>query len=231
MEDANILKKHFLVVFAHPNPKSFNYSIMEETVKQIKEQGHTVDISDLYRMDFKGFAGEHDFKTHLNKSELNLINEQQNSMKNNLFADDLAIEIDKLRRADYLILIFPIWWGGAPSILKGWIDRVFACDFAWGFENFFHKGLFLGKRAAIFTTTGSSKESYSINGANKATLEQMLISLHRGSLAFCGFDVLPIYSLLGVDDITEENRKDHLENISQIIKNFGTCELLHKMSN
>lgn len=223
-------KKHFLIVLAHPNPKSFNCAIKDQTVKHIESLGHSIDVSDLYRMDFKGFAGAHDFKIHLKKSELNLINEQQNCMKLDQFADDIKAEMTKVSKADYLIFIFPMWWGGTPSILKGWIDRVMACDFAWTNDNLFHTGIFLGKRAAIFTTSSSSEDQFSENGENKATLNQMLINLHRGTLAFLGYDVLPIHAIYEVDDITEEKRKEHMEKIYDIIKNFDTCELLHKMS-
>lgn len=223
-------KKHFLIVLAHPNPKSFNCAIKDETVKYIEAQGHSVDVSDLYRMNFKGHAGADDFKTHLNKSELNLINEQQNCMKLDQMSDEIKGEMKKLSKADYLIFIFPMWWGGTPSILKGWIDRVMACDFAWTNDNLFHTGIFLGKRAAIFTTSGSPIEQFCEKGGNNATLEQMLINLHRGTLAFLGYDVLPIHAAYGVDDISEEDRKKHMEKINDIIKNFGTCELLHKMS-
>jgi NAD(P)H dehydrogenase (quinone) len=222
-------KKHFFIVLAHPNPKSFNVAIKDFTVKCIESLGHTVDVSDLYRMDFKGHAGADDFKTHLNKNELNLINEQQNSMKLDQMSDDIRTEMEKLSKADYIIFIFPIWWGGTPSILKGWIDRVLACDFAWTNQNLFYTGKFLGKRAAIFTSTGSPEEEYSENGNNKATLEQMLINLHRGTFAFLGCDVLRIHTIFGVDEVSEEKKNQHFEKINDIITNFGTYELLHKM--
>ena len=38
-------------------------------------------------------------------------------------------DIEKYRNlitwADHIIFIYPIWWGGMPAILKGFIDRVF----------------------------------------------------------------------------------------------------------
>jgi len=224
------LKKNFLIVFAHPNPNSFNSAIKEKTISSILENGHNFEISDLYQMGWNAAAGKNDFKEHINSLEINLINEQQNSLKNDLYKDDLKIEMEKLKKADYLIFIFPLWWASCPALLKGWIDRVFTCDFAWGMKNMFHKGLMLGKRAAIFTTAGGDEGEYSENGDQQATLKQSLNHIHRGTLAFCGFDVLPIHAIFEVEDCNEELRKEYLKKIENIIRNFEIAELMHKMS-
>ena len=223
-------KRNFLVVLAHPNPSSFNFAIKEKTINSILESGHSVEVSDLYQMNWDAVAGKNDFKQHLNSKEIHLINEQQNSLKNDLYEDNIKKEMEKLKLADYLIFIFPLWWASCPAILKGWIDRVFSSDFAWGMKNIFHRGLMLGKRAVIFTSAGGDEGEYSLEGDQQATLTQSLSHIHRGSLAFCGFDVLPIHAIFEVEDCKEELRKEYLEKIPEIIKNFGTAELMHKMS-
>jgi NAD(P)H dehydrogenase (quinone) len=226
----NSTKKHFLIVFAHPNQTSFNASIRDKTIQSILSEGHSVEVSDLYLMNFSPFAGKNDFKEHLNVNSINLIDEQQNAMKNDLYVDEIKIEMEKLKKADFLIFIFPVWWASAPSILKGWIDRVFSCDFAWGMKNTFNKGLMIGKRAAIFTSAGGDEHEYSLEGDQQATLTQMLNHIHRGSLAFCGFDVLPLHIIYEVEGSSDELRKEYLDKIDEIIKNFCTADLLHKMS-
>lgn len=224
-------RKNFLVVFAHPNiSSSFNAAILDKTKKSILDCGHNLEVSELYQMNWNATAGKNDFRQHLNSEEIHLINEQQNSLKNNLYENDLKQEMEKLARADYLIFIFPLWWASCPAVMKGWIDRVFSCDFAWGMKNMFHKGLMLGKRAAIFTSAGADEGEYSPEGDQQASLTQTLSHIHRGSLAFCGFDVLPIHAIFEVEDCKEELRKDYLEKIGDIINNFGSAELLHKMS-
>jgi NAD(P)H dehydrogenase (quinone) len=37
-----------LIVYAHPNPKSFNCAILEEFTKGLKDGGHTFEVVDLY---------------------------------------------------------------------------------------------------------------------------------------------------------------------------------------
>ena len=223
-------KKKFFIVLAHPNHNSFNAAIKNKTVEAILNQGHEVEVSDLYRMDFGAVAGKSDFKSCLNSEEINLIEEQKNSFRNDLYTDGIKAEMEKLKNADYLIFIFPLWWASCPAILKGWIDRIFSCKFAWDGKNLFSKGLMLGKRAAIFTTVGGDEFEYSLEGDQQATLVQTLSHIHRGSLAFCGFDVLPIHAIYEVEDCETERRQKYLYEIDDIIRNFGTSELLHKMS-
>ncbi len=39
----------------------------------------------------------------------------------------------ELARADLILVFHPNWWGQPPAILKGWIDRVFRLDTAYGY--------------------------------------------------------------------------------------------------
>ncbi len=36
--------------------------------------------------------------------------------------------------ADELVLVFPLWWGGMPALLKGFLDRVLLPGFAFRYE-------------------------------------------------------------------------------------------------
>lgn len=44
---------------------------------------------------------------------------------------DLVVAREAIREADHITLVYPVWWGGMPAILKGFIDRVFLPDFAY----------------------------------------------------------------------------------------------------
>lgn len=44
--------KKFLIVYAHPEPKSMSGSIKNSIVASLQEEGAIVTISDLYAMDF-----------------------------------------------------------------------------------------------------------------------------------------------------------------------------------
>src|SRR5690554_5488440 len=58
------------------------------------------------------------------------------------------------KKNDHLVWIHPVWWGGLPAIMKGFIDRLFLLGFAFQYrENFNHYDeLLKGKTALIITT-------------------------------------------------------------------------------
>ncbi|MBV8251868.1 MAG: NAD(P)H-dependent oxidoreductase [Chitinophaga sp.] len=38
---------------------------------------------------------------------------------------DLVTAIEKIKVADHIVWVFPIWWYGSPAMMKGFIDRTF----------------------------------------------------------------------------------------------------------
>jgi NAD(P)H dehydrogenase (quinone) len=47
---------------------------------------------------------------------------------------DLVEVREKILWAEHLVWIYPIWWGGWPALLKGFIDRVFLPGFAFKYR-------------------------------------------------------------------------------------------------
>ena len=111
---------------------------------------------------------------------------------------DVAAEQDKLRRADLVILQFPLWWFSMPAIMKGWVERVYAYGFAYGVGEHseqrwgerYGEGVFAGKRAMLVVTTGGWADHYSERGIN-GPIDDLLFPIQHGILFYPGFDVLP----------------------------------------
>jgi len=38
---------------------------------------------------------------------------------------DLLEAVDKIKKADHIVWVFPMWWYGYPASMKGFIDRTF----------------------------------------------------------------------------------------------------------
>jgi putative NADPH-quinone reductase len=38
---------------------------------------------------------------------------------------DLLEAIEKIKKADHIVWVFPMWWYGYPALMKGFIDRAF----------------------------------------------------------------------------------------------------------
>lgn len=54
----------------------------------------------------------------------------------------------RIRKVDMVVFFHPVWWGGLPAILKGFIDKVFISGFAFQQEKGLEKGL-LNKKALV----------------------------------------------------------------------------------
>ncbi|CAN7355442.1 NAD(P)H-dependent oxidoreductase [Bosea sp. LjRoot9] len=184
---------NILIVYAHPEPTSFNGALRDLAIEVLSAQGHMVEISDLYRMNFNAVTGLGDFTGERSDStRLSIAREQTHALETGTIAPDIAAEQAKISRADMLILQFPIWWFGMPAILKGWADRVFARGFAYLPGRKYDTGMFHGKLALVSATTGTSAETYAPDGIDGDILS-VLWPVHNGLLRYTGFDVLPPY--------------------------------------
>lgn len=99
-----------LVVRAHPLEESFNHALWERATRALERAGHTLDMIDLYADGFDPRLSAAD-RANYHATSLPL-------------PDDIAPYVDKLRRAEALVLVFPVWCFGVPAILKGFFDRV-----------------------------------------------------------------------------------------------------------
>ena len=179
-----------LIVYAHPEPRSFNRALCDVAAATLQSGGYEVSVSDLYAMNFKPTVGRGDFLTVNDPERLNVSLEQRHAAKNSGLAPDIASELAKLQAADLLILQFPLWWFGMPAILKGWIDRVFVSGVVYGRSALFETGRFRGKRAMVAVTTGAPGAAFGPRSLYGEMLD-ILMPLHRGVLGFTGMTVLP----------------------------------------
>lgn len=99
-----------LVVHAHPCPESFSAALRRTVIDALKEAGHTVTLVDLYADGFNPVMSPEERRGYHTPGE----NEQP-----------VQRYLDMLRSTDGLLFVYPTWWYGPPSILKGWLERVF----------------------------------------------------------------------------------------------------------
>ena len=99
-----------LVVFAHPCPESFSASLHKTVVDTLSAQGWDVDDCDL---------NAEGFNPVLTESERRGYHEVGPNLAS------VADYVERLRAAQALVLVFPVWNFGYPAILKGFFDRVF----------------------------------------------------------------------------------------------------------
>ena len=216
---------HTLIVYAHEEPHSFNAAMKNLAVTTFEEQGHSVDVSDLYRMKFKAVADGEDFLERRDKSYLKRQQEEKAAMELGTLAHDIVLEQEKLKAADLVILQFPLWWFGLPAMLKGWVDRVMTMGFAYGAGRRYDQGGLKGRRAMLALTTGGPEASYTERGIN-GPMERILFPIQHGMLYFCGLEVLPPFVAYGPAHQSIDERLAALERYRQHLLALDTLEPL-----
>ncbi|MEH7443608.1 NAD(P)H-dependent oxidoreductase [Bacillus sp. JJ1122] len=207
---------NILIVFAHPEPKSFNAAMKNTAVTTLMDQGHSVKVSDLYEMNFNPVVGRGDFLQMKNPDYFHYLLEQAYASDTEGFAKDIADEQAKIKWADLIIFQFPLWWTDPPAILKGWFDRVLAYKFAYAGGHRFEKGLLKGKKAMLSITTGGSPDEYG-EGSRKGPLLDRLYSVHHEKLFYCGLEVLEPFVGWGVQSLSEEERELLLKEYAALL--------------
>lgn len=109
-----------LIVYCHPNKKSYTYSVLEQILSMLSQENWQVEVSDLYALDFQSDMSEEEY-------------EREGFAKVVLpIPADVQAEHQKLEWADCVLFVYPVWWSDCPAKLKGWFDRVYSVGYAYG---------------------------------------------------------------------------------------------------
>jgi NAD(P)H dehydrogenase (quinone) len=200
------VSKKVLIVHAHPEPTSLTRQLVQVTVETLQGQGREVLQSDLYGMGWKAVFDATDFPSRANPERLSFIAESAHAYSTGQQTEDVATEQAKLKSVDAVILQFPLWWFGPPAILKGWIERVYAFGFSYGFkdgsnQHRYGEGALKGKRALVSVLTGGPAADYGPRGIN-GPIDQLLFPLTHGALFYPGMEVLPTHAVYGAAHIS-----------------------------
>ena len=197
---------NILIVHAHNEPKSFCSAMKDLALETLEAQGHTVEISDLYALNWNPVASEEDFKERKNPDYLVYALEQRHGCETRTLSSDIQKELDKLLEADLVIFNFPLYWFSVPAILKGWFDRVLVSGVCYGGKRFYDKGGLKGKKAMLTFTLGGRSHMLTGKGIHGDILD-MLRPVLQGTLAYTGMTVLPPFVGYHVPYLSDVERK------------------------
>ena len=179
------MAKKIVVINGHPNKNAFNFGIANAYKEGARSSGaelQEITIADLQ------------FNPNL----------QFGYEKRTELEPDLLDAWEKIKWADHLVWIHPVWWGGLPAITKGFIDRLFLPGFAFQYRenSVWWDKLLKGKTAHIITTLNQPSWYYrfaygrpSVNQLKKATLE------------FCGIKPVKV-TYIGVIKTANQKLRD-----------------------
>lgn len=213
------------IVYAHFESKSFVRAMRDVVTSTLAEQGYRVTCSDLYAQGFDPVAKAEDFTQRRDPEYLVYSLEQRHAIECQALAPDIAAEVEAVKNADLLVFVFPVFWFSVPAILKGWIDRVFLSGLFYGGRRVYDRGGMVGKRAMVVTSLGGREHMFgqhSIHGEIRGMLRHVL----QGSLAYVGYEVLEPFVAYHVPYISQSERADILDRLSQCTRNIDRRSVL-----
>lgn len=105
-----------VIVFNHPYKGSYCNALLEAVSNGLKKGNHQVDLIHLDRDGFNPAMSAADLKAFV---------------AHNVVDPKVMDYQERLKKADHLIFIFPIWWDIMPACTKGFIDRVLSPGLAY----------------------------------------------------------------------------------------------------
>lgn len=163
--------KRILVVSAHAPLQSYGAALAQTYVNRARHMGHQVRFINLNTMQFDPVL-------------------HAGYRSGQPLEPDLQDAQDAIQWAEHLAFIYPIWWGGLPAVLKGFIDRVFLPGFAFKYQpgKRIPEKLLQGRRAHVVATMDAPPWYFRwIDWAPG------LRQLKKNTLEFCG--VRPVRTL------------------------------------
>jgi NAD(P)H dehydrogenase (quinone) len=189
-----------VVIYAHPNPMSFNAAIAAVVREELEKKGAEIKFKDLYAMNWNPVLSAGDFEGYYKGT----------------IADDIKTEMTDISWADAVIMICPVWWYSVPAILKGYIDRVFSAGFAYEPSATGPRGMLSGKNALLITTSGADERAAQQNGM----VDLITKSFVNAVFGFSGFAGYQHKNFFAVPTVSDNERKEMLTELRQLIQNY-----------
>lgn len=177
-----------LIILGHPDSKSLCFDIANSYEEGAIEKGaevQRINLSDL------------SFNPNLKYGY---------RLKQNL-EEDLVEAQKAIKWATHLVFVYPVWWGGVPALLKGFIDRVFLPGFAFKETDEVHEieRLLKNKTGRLIVTSGAPTYWLHLQYFHPA-----VNMMKKAVLEFCGVESIQILSFGSVKNVTDKKRESIL---------------------
>lgn len=187
------MAKRITIVQGHPDAQArrFGHALADEYVKGAEDGGHEVRRIEVAALDFPLLRTKEDFEKGTPPESLRPAQEAINW-------------------ADHLVILYPLWLGSMPALLKAFFEQVFRPGFAFEYQpsGGMAKKLLTGKSARIVVTMGMPAFVYRwVFGAHS------LKSLKRDTLWFCGIGPVKATLIGNIEGMTEKQRAGWLDEM------------------
>lgn len=178
------MTKRIAIIQGHPDQSSLRFcrAFAAAYCEGAKAAGHNVDTVDVARLEFPLLRSKDEYE-------------------NGPVPDSIRRAQDIVKSADHVLIVFPLWLGDMPALLKAFFEQTFRPGFshAFGEGSGLPRQLLKGKSARIVITMGMPALFYRYFFAAHG-----LKNLKRNILRFCGFS--PVRETL-IGMIEDKDRK------------------------
>lgn len=127
--------KKVLIINGHPDKESYNFALAQAYIKGAAKINTEIQVINIRELNFNP-------------------NLEFGYRKRTELEPDLLDAQEKLKWADHIVWLYPVWWGAVPAIMKGFLDRVLLPGFAFRKRenSLWWDKLLTGKSARIICT-------------------------------------------------------------------------------
>jgi putative NADPH-quinone reductase len=187
------MSKRILIIQGHPDAQTrhFGHALADEYAKGAQDGGHEVRRIEVATLDFPLLRTKEEFE----KGTL---------------PESIQQAQDAIKWADHLVILYPLWHGTMPALLKAFIEQVFRPGFGAEYQpaGRLPKKLLTGKSARIVITMGMPAFAY-----RWIFFSHSLKSLERNILGFCGIGPIRATLIGNIEGLSEKQRADWLDEM------------------
>ena len=190
------------VILAHPRPRSFVRLLAQTYLEAVRDRDHEAELVDLYALDFDPRLRPEELPSPVEATP----------------AADVVAERKRLADVDVFCLVYPIWFGGPPAILKGYVERIFTAGF--GYRTIKNGGTdpLLKGRKLISVTSSGSENTWLVESGGWEAVRTAFDNRIAGAT---GLEVLDHVNFGGVDaDLDPAKVNEAVESVRRVVREF-----------
>jgi NAD(P)H dehydrogenase (quinone) len=182
------------LLLGHPDTQSFNGAIAAAYSEAAQAAGHEVRRQNLGELAFDPVL-HHGYHT-VQPLEPDLVIAQQNILW-----------------CERWTLIYPIWWGSVPGLLKGFFDRALYSGFAYRYHaaDPMWDGLLKERSGQLFTTS-DAPNLWTLLAYRNSDLG----TVKHATFGFCGIRPVQVSRFDRMKDTTLQQRRNYLDRVRRI---------------
>ncbi|MDE3244301.1 MAG: NAD(P)H-dependent oxidoreductase [Nitrospirota bacterium] len=187
------MPRRITIIQGHPDAQArhFGHALADEYAKGGEDGGHEVQRLEVATLEFPLLRTKEEFE-------------------HGRPPDSIKLAQEAIAWADHLVILYPLWLGDMPALLKAFLEQVFRPGFAFEYqaEGRFPKKRLTGKSARIVVTMGMPAFVY-----RWLLLAHSLKSLERNVLRFSGISPVTSTVIGSVEGMTDKQRAGWLDRL------------------